>query len=51
MWCHDQSNGGDIAFSVFEELVASFAKEEIHPGDIKFVVEKYINRLAGYWSL
>ena len=45
MWCHDQSNGGDIAFSVFEELVASFAKEEIHPGDIKSVVEKYINRL------
>ncbi|XP_034947749.1 tyrosine--tRNA ligase, cytoplasmic [Chelonus insularis] len=37
--------GGDIYFEKYEDLEASFAKEEIHPGDLKAAVEYYINRL------
>ncbi|XP_014603079.1 PREDICTED: tyrosine--tRNA ligase, cytoplasmic isoform X1 [Polistes canadensis] len=37
--------GGDISFSTYEELETAFAKEEIHPGDLKNAAEIYINRL------
>lgn len=37
--------GGDISFSTYEELETAFAKEEIHPGDLKSAAEIYINRL------
>ncbi|XP_050592711.1 tyrosine--tRNA ligase, cytoplasmic isoform X2 [Bombus affinis] len=37
--------GGDISFDTFEDLENAFAKEEIHPGDLKSAVEVYINRL------
>ncbi|XP_017772453.1 PREDICTED: tyrosine--tRNA ligase, cytoplasmic [Nicrophorus vespilloides] len=37
--------GGDIEYDNFELLEAGFAKEEIHPGDLKTAVENYINRL------
>lgn len=37
--------GGDVSFSKYEDLEAAFAKEEIHPGDLKSAVEIYINRL------
>merc|ERR1712098_143052 len=38
-------NGGDASFSNFEELEQAFGKEEIHPGDLKASVEKYLNGL------
>jgi len=38
-------HGGDSIFASFELLEQSFAKEEIHPGDLKGAVEKYLNRL------
>lgn len=38
-------NGGDKKFLKYEELEASFAAQEIHPGDLKAAVEIYINRL------
>ncbi|XP_059166403.1 tyrosine--tRNA ligase, cytoplasmic-like [Physella acuta] len=37
--------GGDITYSSFEELEQAFAKEEVHPGDLKNAVEKYLNEL------
>uniref|UniRef100_A0A336M0W8 Tyrosine--tRNA ligase n=1 Tax=Culicoides sonorensis TaxID=179676 RepID=A0A336M0W8_CULSO len=37
--------GGDAEFMTYEELEQAFAKEEVHPGDLKASVENYINRL------
>lgn len=37
--------GGDISFANYEELENSFAKQEIHPGDLKSAVEIYLNKL------
>ncbi|KAK2588844.1 hypothetical protein KPH14_001714 [Odynerus spinipes] len=37
--------GGDISFATYEALESAFAKEEIHPGDLKNAAEVYINRL------
>lgn len=37
--------GGDITFKNYEELEEAFAKQEIHPGDLKAAVEPRINRL------
>ncbi|KAK0175782.1 hypothetical protein PV327_009504 [Microctonus hyperodae] len=37
--------GGDATFEKYEDLEASFAKEDIHPGDLKAAVEVYINKL------
>ncbi|XP_043272571.1 tyrosine--tRNA ligase, cytoplasmic isoform X2 [Venturia canescens] len=37
--------GGDVTYENYEQLEAAFAKEEIHPGDLKAAVEFYINRL------
>jgi len=37
--------GGDLNFSFFDELEQAFAKEEVHPGDLKLSVEFYINKL------
>ena len=34
-------HGGDVSFSTYEELETAFAKEEIHPGDLKASVERY----------
>merc|ERR1719312_1116177 len=41
----DEKNGGNAMFEVYEELEQSFAKEKVHPGDLKASVEKYLNRL------
>jgi len=41
----DPDNGGDASYSTFEELEESFGKNEIHPGDLKASVEKYLNGL------
>ena len=38
-------NGGNAKYETFEELESSFAKEEVHPGDLKGAVEVYLNRL------
>merc|ERR1711936_859246 len=38
-------HGGDVSFSTYEELETAFAKEEIHPGDLKASVERYMNDL------
>lgn len=38
-------NGGDIEFEKYEDLESSYAKEEIHPADLKGATEIYINRL------
>lgn len=40
-----QEYGGDLNFSLYEDLEQAFAKEEVHPGDLKAAVEVYINRL------
>lgn len=37
--------GGDIEYKKYEDLESAFAKEEVHPGDLKTAVEGYINRL------
>ncbi|CAH1117704.1 unnamed protein product [Phaedon cochleariae] len=37
--------GGDSSFEKYEDLEKAFAKEEVHPGDLKNAVEVYINRL------
>lgn len=34
-----------MSFSNYEDLEAAFAKQDIHPGDLKTAVEIYINRL------
>merc|ERR1712154_15074 len=41
----DEKNGGNAYFEKFEDLEQAFGKEEIHPGDLKAAVEKYLNRL------
>ncbi|CAL1539466.1 unnamed protein product [Lymnaea stagnalis] len=40
-----QQFGGDAAFSTYEQLEEAFAKEEVHPGDLKNAVELYMNEL------
>jgi len=40
-----EQHGGDANFETFDSLEQSFAREEIHPGDLKAAVEKYLNRL------
>ena len=37
--------GGNVEFTAYEDLQAAFAKEEVHPGDLKSAVEKYLNTL------
>ncbi|XP_025156260.1 tyrosine--tRNA ligase, cytoplasmic [Harpegnathos saltator] len=37
--------GGNISFTKYEDLETAFAKQEIHPGDLKNAVEIYINKL------
>merc|ERR1712168_1460818 len=37
--------GGNIEFTSYEALEEAFAKEEVHPGDLKSAVEKYLNQL------
>ncbi|GAB0094615.1 Tyrosine--tRNA ligase [Sergentomyia squamirostris] len=37
--------GGDSTYATYDELEVAFAKEEVHPGDLKEAVERYINRL------
>lgn len=38
-------HGGDIKFSTYEALEEAFAKQDIHPGDLKAAVEPRINKL------
>lgn len=40
-----EENGGNVSFSDFDQLELAFAKEEIHPGDLKSAVAGYLNRL------
>ncbi|XP_026750019.1 tyrosine--tRNA ligase, cytoplasmic [Galleria mellonella] len=40
-------HGGDIEFSNYDDLEAEFAKQNIHPGDLKLSVEQAINKLLG----
>lgn len=40
-----EEHGGNVEYSNFEDLEAAFAKEEIHPGDLKVSVELAINKL------
>ncbi|XP_064613085.1 tyrosine--tRNA ligase, cytoplasmic-like [Liolophura sinensis] len=37
--------GGDLSFSEYGKLEQAFAKEELHPGDLKSAVEFYLNNL------
>lgn len=37
--------GGNTTYKKFEELEEAFAKQEIHPGDLKASVEGYLNQL------
>ncbi|KAK7487743.1 hypothetical protein BaRGS_00021010 [Batillaria attramentaria] len=38
-------NGGDLKFGTYEALEETFAKQELHPGDLKAAVEGYLNQL------
>merc|ERR1712223_724700 len=38
-------NGGNVSFDTYEGLEEAFAKEQVHPGDLKAAVETYLNRL------
>lgn len=38
-------NGGVASYEKFEDLEASYAKQEIHPGDLKAAVEMELNKL------
>merc|ERR1712038_1147703 len=40
-----EQHGGNAYFEDYENLEQAFAKEEVHPGDLKAAVEKYLNRL------
>ena len=35
-----EQNGGNVSFATYEELETAFAKEEVHPGDLKAAVER-----------
>lgn len=37
--------GGDITYLAYAELEEAFAKQDVHPGDLKTSVEGYINKL------
>lgn len=37
--------GGNVTYHKYEELEVAYEKEEVHPGDLKASVERYINRL------
>ncbi|KAL4717021.1 hypothetical protein ACJJTC_016908 [Scirpophaga incertulas] len=39
------ANGGDIEYKNFEDLEIAFAKQDVHPGDLKLSVELCINKL------
>lgn len=38
-------HGGNVEFTTFEDLEIAFAKQDIHPGDLKASVEQAINKL------
>ncbi|KAJ0401567.1 hypothetical protein ATCC90586_002875 [Pythium insidiosum] len=38
-------NGGDLAFATYAELEAAYASEQVHPGDLKPCLVKYLNAL------
>jgi tyrosyl-tRNA synthetase len=40
-----EKNGGPLTFGDYETLENTFAKEELHPGDLKLGVESFINGL------
>lgn len=37
--------GGNVTYKTYEELEECFAKQDLHPGDLKLSVEGYINKL------
>ncbi|CAC5414274.1 YARS [Mytilus coruscus] len=37
--------GGNVTYKKYQELEDAFAKEEVHPGDLKVAVENYLNQL------
>lgn len=37
--------GGNIQYKTFEELREAFKLEEVHPGDLKAAIKKYINKM------
>uniref|UniRef100_A0A1B6CRD0 Tyrosine--tRNA ligase n=2 Tax=Clastoptera arizonana TaxID=38151 RepID=A0A1B6CRD0_9HEMI len=41
----DEQNGGNLSFSTYDELESCFAKQDLHPADLKASVEGYINAL------
>lgn len=43
--CRKPEFGGNVTFNKYDDLEKAFASEEVHPGDLKASVEKYINRL------
>lgn len=40
-----EEHGGNTTYKKFDELEQAFAKEEVHPGDLKASVEVYLNQL------
>ncbi|ESO10885.1 hypothetical protein HELRODRAFT_97098 [Helobdella robusta] len=40
-----ESFGGTLTFKDYDSLETAFAKQEVHPGDLKGAIEKYLNVL------
>lgn len=43
--CRAEEHGGNVDYSKFEDLEQAYAKQDIHPGDLKASVEQAINKL------
>lgn len=40
-----EANGGDKHYAIFEELAADYSADQIHPGDLKPCLSKYLNEI------
>ncbi|DBA04510.1 TPA: hypothetical protein N0F65_011058 [Lagenidium giganteum] len=40
-----EKNGGNLSFATYAELEAAYASEQVHPGDLKPCLTKYINAI------
>jgi len=38
-------HGGNASYAAYADLEAAFAADQVHPGDLKSAVERYLNRL------
>lgn len=41
----DPAHGGNLTFDTYQALEEAFAKQDVHPGDLKNSLEVHINKL------